>query len=109
VADCVNGQQCILQLDGTGLCYPSGECVPGNLQPCGAGATCVDAGCINCTDCTNPACAGASCVLDGGPQLCVLRLVLPDGGLSDAGLPDGGLSDGGPDDAGATSYVCDFP
>ena len=111
-ADCTSGQECVLQLDaGNGLCYPADECVPGNQQPCGPGAVCVDAGCIDCTGCAALACAGASCVLDGGPQQCVLRVVLADGGLVDAGT-DGGPFDGGTDgglvDAG-TTYVCGFP
>lgn len=105
-ADCISGQECVLQLDATdGLCYPADECVPGNQQPCGPGAVCVDAGCIDCTGCAASVCAGSSCVLDGGPQQCVLRVVLPDGGLSDAGT-DAGLSDGGPE---PTTYICGFP
>ncbi len=111
VADCASGQDCVPQADGgNGLCYPAGQCVAevcngkdddcdgvvDNHQPCGAGAACVDAGCVDCTACAEPACAGASCVLDGGPQQCVLRVVLPDGGLSDAGT-------------GPTTYVCDVP
>lgn len=100
-ADCASGQECVLQLDGKGLCYPPAECVPGNEQPCGPGAACVDAGCIDCTACAESACAGASCVLDGGPQQCVARVVLPDGGLQDAGLSDAGT--------GPTTYVCGVP
>jgi len=111
VADCASGQDCVPQADGgNGLCYPTGQCVAevcngkdddcdgvvDNHQPCGAGAACVDAGCIDCTACAEAACAGASCVLDGGPQQCVLRVLLPDGGLSDAG-------------SGPTTYVCDVP
>jgi hypothetical protein len=111
LADCASGQECVPQADaGNGLCYPVGVCVPetcngkdddcdgvvDNHSPCGAGAACVDAGCIDCTACAEPTCAGASCVLDGGPQQCVVRVVLPDGGLADAGT-------------GPTTYVCDFP
>lgn len=110
-ADCASGQDCIPQADGgNGLCYPIGQCVPetcngkdddcdgvvDNHAPCGAGAACVDAGCIDCTACAELACAGASCVLDGGPQLCVPKVVLPDGGLADAGV-------------GTVVYSCDFP
>ncbi len=110
VADCTSGQDCVPNPDGgNGLCYPVGACLPG-VVPCGAGQGCVDGGCVDCTGCAVAACAGASCVLDGGPQQCVSRVVLPDGGLEDAGLgmplPDGGFSDAG---VGATTYVCDFP
>jgi hypothetical protein len=110
-ADCASGQDCIPQADGgNGLCYPAGECVPetcngkdddcdgvvDNHEPCGAGAACVDAGCIDCTACAESACAGASCVLDGGPELCVPKVQLPDGGLADAGT-------------GPIVYSCDLP
>jgi hypothetical protein len=111
VTDCASGQECVPQADGgNGLCYPLGVCVPETCNgkdddcdgvvddhaPCGAGAACVDAGCIDCTACAEVSCAGASCVLDGGPQLCVPKVVLADGGLADAGT-------------GPTTYVCDFP
>ncbi len=111
LADCASGQDCIPQADGgNGLCYPAGVCVPETCngkdddcdgvvddhQPCGGGAACVDAGCIDCTACAESACALASCVTDGGPQLCVPKFMLPDGGLGDAGT-------------GPATYVCDFP
>ena len=111
LADCASGQDCIPQADGgNGLCYAEGVCVPetcngkdddcdgvvDNHQPCGPGAACVDAGCIDCTACATAACEGASCVADGGPQLCVPKVVLADGGLADAGT-------------GPTTYVCGDP
>jgi hypothetical protein len=111
LADCASGQECIPQADGgNGLCYPTGVCVPETCngkdddcdgvvddhEPCGAGAACVDAGCVDCTACAEPACALASCVTDGGPQLCIPKFMLPDGGLGDAGT-------------GPATYVCDVP
>jgi hypothetical protein len=111
LADCASGQECIPQADGgNGLCYPLGFCVAetcngkdddcdgvvDNHEPCGSGAACVDAGCVDCTACAELSCAGASCVLDGGPQLCVPKVVLADGGLADSGT-------------GPVAYVCDFP
>jgi hypothetical protein len=111
LSDCASGQECVPQADGgNGLCYPLGVCVPETCNgkdddcdgvvddhdPCGGGAACVDAGCIDCTACATPSCAGASCVLDGGTQQCVVRVVLPDGGLADSGT-------------GPTTYGCDFP
>ena len=100
VSDCSSGQECVPQPDGgNGLCYGVGECAP-VTDPCKPGQACVDAGCIDCTGCAEAACAGASCVLDGGPQVCVERLVLPDGGLADAGT-DAGM--------GPISYVCGSP
>ena len=111
LADCASGQECVPQADGgNGLCYPAGVCVPetcngkdddcdgvvDNHEPCGGGAACVDAGCIDCTACAEPACALASCVVDGGPQRCVPKFVLADGGLGDGGT-------------GPATYLCDFP
>jgi hypothetical protein len=111
LADCASGQECVPQADGgNGLCYPAGVCVPetcngkdddcdgvvDNHEPCGGGAACVDAGCIDCTACAEPACALASCVVDGGPQRCVSKFLLADGGLGDGGT-------------GPATYVCDFP
>jgi hypothetical protein len=102
VADCASGQDCIPQADGgNGLCYLQGQCVPetcngkdddcdgvvDNHEPCGGGATCVDAGCVDCTGCADAVCAGASCVLDGGSAVCVPQL----------------QADGGP------GYVCGVP
>lgn len=102
--DCATGQECIPQADGgNGLCYLKGVCVPescngkdddcdgvvDNHEPCGAGATCVDAGCVDCTTCAEAVCAGVSCVLDGGTALCVLQV-----------QADGGMGPG---------YVCDVP
>jgi hypothetical protein len=109
--DCASGQECIPQADGgNGLCYPADVCVPetcngkdddcdgvvDNHEPCGGGSACVDAGCIDCTGCAEPSCDGASCVLDGGPQRCVPKIILADGGVADAGT-------------GPTVYFCDFP
>jgi hypothetical protein len=118
VADCATGQECVPQAGGgNGLCYPIGQCVAETCngkdddcdgvvddhQPCGPGAACVDAGCLSCADgfdggdgCAEADCAGASCVLDGGPQRCLPKFLLPDGGLADAGT-------------GAPTYRCDFP
>jgi len=105
-SDCASGQQCVPQAFGAnGLCYPQGPCQP---DYCGPGAACGDGGCIDCTECASPACAGGSCVLDGGAQQCVIRLVLPDGGLVDAGPADAGV-DAGLDAGVTTTYVCDFP
>jgi hypothetical protein len=89
VADCASGQRCVPQPDGgNGLCYAIGECAP-VTAPCGPGQACVDAGCIDCTSCAETACAAASCVTDGGAEVCLLRLVLADGGLADAGADAG--------------------
>lgn len=95
VADCTSEQRCVPQDGGNGLCYPVGACLP-DIVPCGEGQGCVDGGCIDCTGCATAACANASCVLDGGPQQCVSRVVLADGGLADAGT-------------GPITYVCDVP
>ena len=100
-ADCASGQECVPQPDaGNGLCYRPGECAP-VTDPCGPAQACVDAGCVDCTSCTQAACAGTSCVLDGGADVCVLRNVLPDGGLVDAGTTDAGTL--------PTTYACGAP
>jgi hypothetical protein len=124
VADCADGQACVPQADGgNGLCYPVGECVAeicngkdddcdgvvDDHDPCGSGAACVDAGCVEracanglddddngLTDCADPACVGAACVSDGGPERCVPKVLLADGGVVDAGT-------------GTTVYRCDLP
>lgn len=83
-ADCASGQWCVVPTDGgTGYCYPTGQCAP--------------------EDCSIPQCLGEACVSDGGPEKCVERFLLVDGGVVDAG------SDGGAADAGQIIYRCGLP
>jgi len=84
-ADCAGGQWCVVPTDGgTGYCYPLDQCAP--------------------DDCSIPQCLGESCVADGGPQRCVERVLLADGGVVDAGSADAGALDGG-----QVVYGCALP
>ncbi|HXX30533.1 MAG TPA: hypothetical protein VEJ89_07430 [Myxococcaceae bacterium] len=88
-ADCGGGQWCVVPTDGgSGYCYPTGQCAP--------------------EDCSIPQCLGESCVADGGPEKCVERVLLPDGGVVDAGTPADGGTDAGMD-AGQIVYGCGLP